>query len=44
LQESELRQRIDRDQSQPPSSTRYYNSHDQKVRDIPLSALSARRK
>jgi hypothetical protein len=43
LQDPELRQRIDRDQSQLLSTTRHYNSHDRMVREIPLSAQSAPR-
>jgi hypothetical protein len=41
LQEPELRYRIDRGQSPVPSSTRYYDSRDRKVRELPPSAFAA---
>jgi len=40
LQRPELRRRIDRDQSQLPASTRYFDSRSGKVLVIPLSALT----
>jgi hypothetical protein len=40
LQEPELRRRIDRDQSPLPSTTRYFDSRDGRVRVIPLSAFA----